>query len=271
MQTKDRPCRRPQDLGGFGIGRPLSEHHRLHAQGRGRPHERADIARILDPLERHDPIAAAEDLCLWPEREPSPDAHHLLRRAHLGDAREGFRPEHVDRAARTAGRPALVRRFIAHVDFDQGAGEQGLLHEVRAFEQDQALFRADLGLIEPREPLLALATGWGGWLVLRALGFHSASMRRPRDLSRPVEEVQFVVQPDDDGLRLDLWIAARVTWRSRSDLVKRIEDGRILLDGRRARKSERLHAGQVVRVIVDAGPALDAIPLDRLPIQLSDA
>lgn len=89
-----------------------------------------------------------------------------------------------------------------------------------------------------------------------------------RDLSRPLEEVDFPVGPEDEGARLDVWIASRVTWRSRADLQKRILDGRILLDGRPGRKGERLRAGQVVRVFVDEGPALDEVPVERLPLDV---
>jgi len=90
----------------------------------------------------------------------------------------------------------------------------------------------------------------------------------PRDLSEPLSEVAFLVKADETGARLDTWLQSRVSWRSRSDLQRRIHDGRVLVDGRPARKSTRLREGQEVRVAVDRGPATEEVPVEDIPIDV---
>lgn len=89
-----------------------------------------------------------------------------------------------------------------------------------------------------------------------------------RDLSQPIREVRYEVPPGDEGQRLDHWLSIRVSWRSRNDLQRRIRDGRILLDGRPARKSARLITGQTITVSVDEDPESDVAPLDQIPLRI---
>jgi 23S rRNA pseudouridine1911/1915/1917 synthase len=88
----------------------------------------------------------------------------------------------------------------------------------------------------------------------------------PRDLSQPLREVVYRVADNDTGQRLDAWIKGRVTWRSRSDIQRRIAEGRVLVDGRTARKNDRVQAGQEVKVLVDEGPATQVVPVDDIPL-----
>lgn len=90
----------------------------------------------------------------------------------------------------------------------------------------------------------------------------------PRDLSEPLKDVSFVVQTDEEGMRLDAWLQSRVSWRSRTDLQRRIRRGSVRVDGRTARKSHRLRAGQRITVDVDEGPATAEVPVDEIPIDV---
>ena len=73
------------------------------------------------------------------------------------------------------------------------------------------------------------------------------------------------VGPDGVEVRLDVFVAAALEL-SRTRVHKLIEDGRVLLDGRLARKSESLSEGQHLQVDVPAPKPLslapEAIPLD---------
>lgn len=94
----------------------------------------------------------------------------------------------------------------------------------------------------------------------------------PRDLSEPQEEVVFTVPPEAEGMRLDHWLQARVPWRSRTDLQRRIRAGRILVEGVPARKALRLRAGQRVRIAIDEAAAAReaALDLDLEPVFLHE-
>jgi 23S rRNA pseudouridine1911/1915/1917 synthase len=71
---------------------------------------------------------------------------------------------------------------------------------------------------------------------------------------------------DGAGARLDAWLAARLTDVSRSRVVQLIEQGRVLVDGRPARKSRRLEGDEVVEVEV---PPPEPSQLTAEPIALN--
>lgn len=87
-----------------------------------------------------------------------------------------------------------------------------------------------------------------------------------RDLSEPIKKLEFVIQKDDAGSRLDHFLSDRVSWRSRSDLQDRIRTGTVRLNDRPAKAAQKLRAGDVVTIhvrpddIPDQDPA--AIPVD---------
>lgn len=89
----------------------------------------------------------------------------------------------------------------------------------------------------------------------------------PRDLSEPLREVVYAVEPAEAGQRLDTWLQSRVTWRSRADLQRRIREGRVLVDGKTSRKGVKLKPGQQVRVMVD-GPATLEVPVEEIPLRV---
>ncbi|MGK7312735.1 MAG: RluA family pseudouridine synthase [Candidatus Longimicrobiales bacterium M2_2A_002] len=74
------------------------------------------------------------------------------------------------------------------------------------------------------------------------------------------------VEAAGEGERLDAWIADRLDRLSRSRTAQLIADGRVLLNGAPAKKSERLAPGDIVEVeIPDPEPSdvePEAIPLD---------
>ena len=68
-----------------------------------------------------------------------------------------------------------------------------------------------------------------------------------------------------DGQRLDAWLAGKLTGQSRARLKAWIEDGRVLLEGRRPRPAAKVRPGQAVAVSVPqalpARPEPEPIPL----------
>ena len=56
------------------------------------------------------------------------------------------------------------------------------------------------------------------------------------------------VKPDDDGMRLDRWFRKYFTGLTHSRLEKLLRQGRIRLDGTRAKANDRVQTGQQVRV-----------------------
>lgn len=89
----------------------------------------------------------------------------------------------------------------------------------------------------------------------------------PRDLSEPLRELVYAVEPADAGQRLDTWLQSRVTWRSRADLQRRIVAGRVMVDGVPARKGVKLKPGQRVLVMVDV-PANGKVPIHDIPLRV---
>jgi len=89
-----------------------------------------------------------------------------------------------------------------------------------------------------------------------------------RDLSQPIREISYVVEPQEAGRRLDTWLQDRITWRSRSDLQRRIMEERVLVDDQPVRKGTRVRSGQRIRVLVEQGPCTDSVPIDQIPIRV---
>ena len=69
-----------------------------------------------------------------------------------------------------------------------------------------------------------------------------------------------LVEPEANGLRLDLYLRKRFTYRSRTEWQRSIEEGEILLNGRRTRPSRILQTGEKVAFIPK--PAEEP-PVDR--------
>ena len=66
---------------------------------------------------------------------------------------------------------------------------------------------------------------------------------------------EIITGPESDDLRLDIFLAKRFNYRSRSEWQKAVQDGEILINGRKTKASRILHAGE----------KLAFIPKDPLP------
>ncbi|MEQ8763582.1 MAG: RluA family pseudouridine synthase [Planctomycetota bacterium] len=62
------------------------------------------------------------------------------------------------------------------------------------------------------------------------------------------ERCEFVVEPEADGQRLDRFLAEKMHFASRRRLQDHIRRGAVALEGRPARPSRRLCAGEIVRI-----------------------
>lgn len=58
------------------------------------------------------------------------------------------------------------------------------------------------------------------------------------------------VEPPEDGLRLDHFLAKRCTWRSRTKIEELIQSGQVELAGRVARPARKVHAGETIVVLL---------------------
>jgi len=80
--------------------------------------------------------------------------------------------------------------------------------------------------------------------------------------------VQVIISPDDAGLRLDRVVANRCPELSRTRVQELIAAGLVLLNGKTAKDSHKVHVGDAIDVVLQPRPALraeaEAIPLDIL-------
>ena len=81
------------------------------------------------------------------------------------------------------------------------------------------------------------------------------------------EALAFDVSEEDAGARLDSFLAARVASLSRTALKRAIEDGDALVDGRAAKPSHKLRAGEHVEVELPAPPTAELTPED-IPLDI---
>src|SRR5437868_6877113 len=81
------------------------------------------------------------------------------------------------------------------------------------------------------------------------------------------EALAFDVSEEDAGARLDSFLAARVASLSRTALKRAIEDGDALVDGRAAKPSHKLRAGEHVEVELPAPPTVELTPED-IPVDI---
>ncbi len=69
-----------------------------------------------------------------------------------------------------------------------------------------------------------------------------------RLLDGKLETMSYRVADGEEGLRLDQFLAKRLTWRSRTSVCRLLDDGMVALSGRGARASRRVAVGDVVTV-----------------------
>src|SRR5437588_5261844 len=81
------------------------------------------------------------------------------------------------------------------------------------------------------------------------------------------ETLVFDVSEEDAGTRLDAFLAARVASVSRTALKRAIEDGDVLVEGRAAKPSHKLRAGERVEVELPAPTPTELTPED-IPLDI---
>jgi 23S rRNA pseudouridine1911/1915/1917 synthase len=81
----------------------------------------------------------------------------------------------------------------------------------------------------------------------------------PRDLSKPLEVVQVLIDLKNDGQRLDVALASVLPWRSRESIHRMLHGGFIsFVDGRKAVASRRVKAGDAI--VVNVPPSAEPKP-----------
>ena len=84
----------------------------------------------------------------------------------------------------------------------------------------------------------------------------------------PARELLFTAAPEDTGKRLDAWLAAQPELAmTRSAVQQLAEQGRILKNGRSAKKNDKLQAGDSITVTVPEPQPLEVIPQD-IPLEI---
>jgi len=83
----------------------------------------------------------------------------------------------------------------------------------------------------------------------------------------PTAQQKLIAAAGDAGRRLDLFVAERIPALSRTRVQELIREGNVRVDGRTARASHRIAAGEAIDVAVLPRPALVAVPED-LPLEL---
>ncbi|MGP1272145.1 MAG: RluA family pseudouridine synthase [Phycisphaerales bacterium] len=88
---------------------------------------------------------------------------------------------------------------------------------------------------------------------------------RQADPDGSMPRVQFTLQRDLKEPRLDKYLTSRVTFLSRSQLQTIVDSGGATVSGQRAKRSQRLRRGDVVRLVIPPPPSSDIVP-QQLPM-----
>lgn len=83
---------------------------------------------------------------------------------------------------------------------------------------------------------------------------------QPRDLRRPLEQIEMRVDDTRAGMRLDQALQSFLTWRSRTSVVRLIDGGYVDLSDRPARASRRVMLGDTIVVRIPDPPVPDVGP-----------
>jgi 23S rRNA pseudouridine1911/1915/1917 synthase len=73
--------------------------------------------------------------------------------------------------------------------------------------------------------------------------------KRNRNLAEPIEQIELLVEKGEES-RLDVFLAERLSWRSRAGARKLIEDDAVRLNGRPPKPSTRVKAGDAIVIEV---------------------
>ncbi|MCA8944507.1 MAG: RluA family pseudouridine synthase [Planctomycetes bacterium] len=92
----------------------------------------------------------------------------------------------------------------------------------------------------------------------------------PRDLSKPLEQIEILVEDVCDGWRLDRTLQHYLPWRSRTGVVRLIDGGYVDHRGE-TRASRKVVKGEVIVVRIPMAPVPDVGPTDcEIPILHED-
>jgi 23S rRNA pseudouridine1911/1915/1917 synthase len=83
---------------------------------------------------------------------------------------------------------------------------------------------------------------------------------------RPLTK-EFIVAAEDAGLRLDRFLAARLPELSRTRIAELIDEGRVQVNGRAAKRAHPLRASERIEVEAAPRPSLSAAP-EAIPLDL---
>lgn len=77
----------------------------------------------------------------------------------------------------------------------------------------------------------------------------------------------FLAATEDDGIRLDRYLVARLPELSRSRIAELIDEQRVRVNGRAAKRSHKVAAGERIEIEVLPRPSLDAVP-EAIPLEI---
>jgi len=83
----------------------------------------------------------------------------------------------------------------------------------------------------------------------------------------PQEAVTYVVDPAQAGERLDVYLAARLRWRSRTKVQELIEVRDVTVDGVRRDRAYRVKAGEQIAIPLPPPPE-DAFRIGEIPLEI---
>ncbi len=91
-----------------------------------------------------------------------------------------------------------------------------------------------------------------------------------RDLSQPLRRVSLSVELEETGQRLDIFLASRLFWRTRSSVQRLIRQGDVTVNGERRKHGRRVWAGDeiTIRIPHPAFPVEETVR--EIPLQILD-
>lgn len=78
---------------------------------------------------------------------------------------------------------------------------------------------------------------------------------------------RFIVEGEEAGLRLDIFLTRKEPSLTRSRIQKIVEEGLVNVNGRPAKASHKVHAGEEVEIAIPEPEPIDALP-ERIPLDI---
>jgi 23S rRNA pseudouridine1911/1915/1917 synthase len=83
----------------------------------------------------------------------------------------------------------------------------------------------------------------------------------------PSEELTITVPPERAGERLDSYLASQITYTSRSQIRRAIDNGEITVDNRIVKPGHSIRPGEEIQIEMQATPPLEAAP-EPIPLEI---